>query len=445
MALIKCKECGKMISDTTERCIHCGASTKESKDDSIKEVKKEEVKKESGKTGILGFIFAILAAICGFVQLVKMSPTKIVLIYTLLFLATSVLLAIYCYPSKKKNSNLFLIALVTLLLGSVIRICQDRIGLEYIARYTLFGVSSIMLLYSTFKDKKQNNIVAFILLGVVAADAVYNFFALNNSLIRGYIWRLYLVVETLLPIALIFTEYTKENLNSGIKKVVDKLPNKFVMIGIVAVLAIVFVLLSIDNKHTSGSSNNGSGYNNGGFNVDEYNEDDDENENINTYDRVTIDSTTKKVTGEYSNEEIEAEISLEKVYVSDKVLPPKPRQSYYRYYDKNEGKKYLVAVLNVKNTGSKSLNTDSVFTNFLEDGCTLQAILDGKYEYSGFVVGIEKDSSKKYDLKSYYYLDALEKTQMYLIFEISSEVSNAPVRINACFGGTNLEINNSGN
>lgn len=28
MALIKCKECGKNISDTTKECIHCGAPTK---------------------------------------------------------------------------------------------------------------------------------------------------------------------------------------------------------------------------------------------------------------------------------------------------------------------------------------------------------------------------------------------------------------------------------
>ena len=24
MALIQCKECGKMVSDTTDKCIHCG-------------------------------------------------------------------------------------------------------------------------------------------------------------------------------------------------------------------------------------------------------------------------------------------------------------------------------------------------------------------------------------------------------------------------------------
>lgn len=50
-----------------------------------------------------------------------------------------------------------------------------KIGIEYLIRYTLFAISSIMLLYSTYKDKKANNIIPFILLGIVSADSIYNF------------------------------------------------------------------------------------------------------------------------------------------------------------------------------------------------------------------------------------------------------------------------------
>ena len=31
MALINCKECGKEVSDTSKRCIHCGAKIKKEK------------------------------------------------------------------------------------------------------------------------------------------------------------------------------------------------------------------------------------------------------------------------------------------------------------------------------------------------------------------------------------------------------------------------------
>lgn len=31
MALVKCKECGKDISDQTEKCIHCGAKNENQK------------------------------------------------------------------------------------------------------------------------------------------------------------------------------------------------------------------------------------------------------------------------------------------------------------------------------------------------------------------------------------------------------------------------------
>ena len=43
MALIICKNCGKRVSDTAEKCIHCGASLAE---ELIEEVKEEEIAKE---------------------------------------------------------------------------------------------------------------------------------------------------------------------------------------------------------------------------------------------------------------------------------------------------------------------------------------------------------------------------------------------------------------
>ena len=39
MALIQCKECGKRISDTTEVCVHCGAPTRISVDETASEIK----------------------------------------------------------------------------------------------------------------------------------------------------------------------------------------------------------------------------------------------------------------------------------------------------------------------------------------------------------------------------------------------------------------------
>ena len=39
MALIKCEDCGKEFSDTTEKCIHCGTEIKNEKD--TKEIKKD--------------------------------------------------------------------------------------------------------------------------------------------------------------------------------------------------------------------------------------------------------------------------------------------------------------------------------------------------------------------------------------------------------------------
>ena len=41
MALIKCQECGKEISDTSKRCIHCGAKIKKEKNEEVKKNKKK--------------------------------------------------------------------------------------------------------------------------------------------------------------------------------------------------------------------------------------------------------------------------------------------------------------------------------------------------------------------------------------------------------------------
>ena len=58
MTLINCRECGKKISDTSKRCIHCGAKIKKEK---IKKEKNKEVSKNKKKLIliILGIILII--------------------------------------------------------------------------------------------------------------------------------------------------------------------------------------------------------------------------------------------------------------------------------------------------------------------------------------------------------------------------------------------------
>ena len=55
MALIKCKECGKDISDTTDICIHCGAPTSISLNDKV-----DTRPKRRSKHGIFIFIGIII-------------------------------------------------------------------------------------------------------------------------------------------------------------------------------------------------------------------------------------------------------------------------------------------------------------------------------------------------------------------------------------------------
>ena len=55
MALIVCENCGKKISDTTEKCIHCGAllKTLENKADDVNRIKEETAKEEKTRVNYL--------------------------------------------------------------------------------------------------------------------------------------------------------------------------------------------------------------------------------------------------------------------------------------------------------------------------------------------------------------------------------------------------------
>lgn len=65
MALIKCTECGKRISDTVESCPNCGfVLTKEKKFEGYKLLQEE--KKKPG-IGLYSVIFGILIPIVGFI------------------------------------------------------------------------------------------------------------------------------------------------------------------------------------------------------------------------------------------------------------------------------------------------------------------------------------------------------------------------------------------
>ena len=59
MALIKCKECGKEISDTSKKCIHCWAKIKKEKSKNSSKIKKKLILILLGATLIIGSIITI--------------------------------------------------------------------------------------------------------------------------------------------------------------------------------------------------------------------------------------------------------------------------------------------------------------------------------------------------------------------------------------------------
>ncbi len=65
MAMIKCPECGKEISDKAEKCMNCGVElTDELKFQGYKLMK---AKKEDHQYGLVAILFALLLPIVGFI------------------------------------------------------------------------------------------------------------------------------------------------------------------------------------------------------------------------------------------------------------------------------------------------------------------------------------------------------------------------------------------
>ena len=64
MALIKCPECGREISDTCEQCIHCGMALENASNNSKSELPKMQLDKKTKKiTGIVLGVVAIVVVL----------------------------------------------------------------------------------------------------------------------------------------------------------------------------------------------------------------------------------------------------------------------------------------------------------------------------------------------------------------------------------------------
>ena len=66
MALIKCEECGKEISDRAKACVHCGCPLEEKKEEKVQAPEVEIIKSECDQRAIMIWLMAIsiLTLIC---------------------------------------------------------------------------------------------------------------------------------------------------------------------------------------------------------------------------------------------------------------------------------------------------------------------------------------------------------------------------------------------
>lgn len=110
-------------------------------------------------------------------------------------------------------------------------------------------------------------------------------------------------------------------------------------------------------------------------------------------------------------------IKFEKVFYTNR-LDPSRKDGAYSYYEAENGKKYLVTKLKVKNLKGSSLSDDDV--------TGIKCIYNGKYNYDGFICTEEDDGS---DLDSYSSIDPLDTRTMYYLIEVPVEVEKGPTEL----------------
>lgn len=110
-------------------------------------------------------------------------------------------------------------------------------------------------------------------------------------------------------------------------------------------------------------------------------------------------------------------VKFEKVFFTNR-LDPSRTDGYHSYYEAENGKKYLVTKIKVKNLKGSSLSN--------EDVTGIKCIYDGKYNYDGFICTEAEDGS---DLYRYISIEPLDTRTMYYLIEVPKEVENGPAEL----------------
>lgn len=167
MALIKCAECGKEISDTLKTCPNCGIE--------IKNNKKQETKKVLNKIDITILVILSIFSLYSIFACFNMITSSVWSFSTMIYQIISVvsyisiilmLWFVFLYKTNKKNifkmlSTIFIIiGMLFHFINTILLIGYDSISISFNFRavfdyYTLFPI--ILYLYMLKEDKKNGN------------------------------------------------------------------------------------------------------------------------------------------------------------------------------------------------------------------------------------------------------------------------------------------------
>ncbi len=210
------------------------------------------------------------------------------------------------------------------------------------------------------------------------------------------------------------------------------------VLSLFLILMCICLLTGCSYSDLFGKNNNSSGNDNVENNSDSSY---DNYEDTPVYEDLEVTKgVPKTIEGSYNDETVTAEITVNDVYWTTKLVPPSPTETYYTYYEANSDEVIQVIEMNVKNIGTKNF-THYVFEGFLSDTCTPTFTYDGGYEYTGATtLELEKNSQGKHDIGVFYTIDPLETKTIYAMTRVPAEVKEKGLTVNLCFGDNKLNI-----
>ncbi len=395
----------------------------------------------SDKHRLCILIFGIFSAICSFIFMTEINMTTTVMLFTFFMLIAAILNIIYAVDidNKIKYCNDLVIGGIALsLIGFILRVIQlgTLFSIQYFIAYLLFSLALILLGLKLAKNQGNANTV-IVLLAVLAAYNIFEFFNAKLPFLNGFFWKIYHISEATLFVdyiaIMLMHKNTADKFKDKLQSYKNQIPSlKISIIILVFIAAISFLIGLISDlnsntnksagtvtttieKKTSASTESAekeSTVNKAKGTVSAPSQSDTA-QNQSTISSAQTPAPIQTITAGQTVSIDSYEFTLNRVELSHDVLPDNPPR-FYNHYVAPAGQVYIYVNATIKNTSKTALDCDEIYS--------VTADYNNGYKYTGFNIANDYDGDFTYaNITS---VDPLQTLGVHCLIECPEEIEN---------------------